>query len=214
MKLQTNILKGLLLLELIFLIAIVTSCDGNDNEKRQRDMDDFTSYVRGHRDSVDFYATHDWDSLNYEFEERRTILEKDTAKMDEAMRASYNKNISEWEDFRMAYNKTRIDNTEVAEMDRLRATLALEGVRPDYTDLNATNALRQYEHFVNTVRANKDAYTQEQWTVINVNYKALNGRKREIDQEISGEDLRKIARLQLEYTGIKAVNRPFAEDSQ
>lgn len=204
--------KWFLFLESICVIVLVTSCGQQEKEKRQHDIDNFKAYVQAHKDSADYYAERKWDELNSEFEQKKAALDKEVEKMNEEMRASYNNTVNEWNSFKEEHRTKSEVRGKVAEMDRLRATLAIEGVRPDYTDLNAKDILREYEHFVNTVRTNKDAYTQEQWTVINVNYKALNGRKREIDNDIPDGDGGKITKLQLEYTGIKAVNRPFADN--
>ncbi len=198
---------------LFFVAAILTSCGQQEKEKRERDLNDFDVYVKNHADSVEYYAEKNWDELNSEFEQKKTELDKNLDKMDEANRDRYNKTVSDWEAFKADYTHKTEERASVEQMDRLRATLAIEGVRPDYTDLTPTNVVKEYEHFVTTVEANKDAYTKEQWMVINVNYKALNGRKRELEKEIPMGDMPKIAKLQLQYTAIKAVNRPFADDA-
>lgn len=98
-------------------------------------------------------------------------------------------------------------------MDALRTSLTIDGVRTDYADLTAANIVAEYQHFVNTVSANKDIYTKEQWTIVNVTWKGLKGRNREIQKSISSGDGVKILKLQLQYTGIKALNRPEADNS-
>lgn len=200
---------------LMILIAsaalLTTACNNAEKEKRERDLQDFKTYVKEHHDKAEQYAQTSWDELNSGFEKKKTELDKQVDKMDDKARESYNEAVSEWETFKADYKARAAEREKIDAMDKLRATLVIDGVRTDYTDLTARDAAKQYEHFVSTIKANKDTYTREQWTAINVNYQALNGRKREIEKEIPAADLKKILKLQLEYTAIKAVNRPFAE---
>lgn len=200
-------------LQLICVMALFASCGEQEKQKREQKLNDFNAYVQRHQDSLDYYAQRSWDEVNAEYEQKRAEFDKDMDKMDEQAKERYNKTVSDWENFKAKYEQKAKETAAVMEMDRLRATLAIEGVRPDYTDLKAEDVAREYEHFVNTVDANKDVYTKEQWLVINVNYKALNGRKRELEKDIKSADMPKITKQQLRYTGIKAVNRPFAEEA-
>lgn len=188
-----------------------TACSNAEKEKRERDLQDFKTYVKEHREKVEQYAQNSWDDLNSEFEKKKAELDKQADKMDDKARESYNEALSDWESFKADYKARAAEREKIDAMDKLRATLVIDGVRTDYTDLTARDAAKQYEHFVTTVKANKDAYTRDQWTAINVNYQALNGRKRELEKDIPAADQKKIIKLQLEYTAIKAVNRPFAE---
>jgi hypothetical protein len=132
--------------------------------------------------------------------------------MNESIKSSYYYAVRNWKDFQNQYIVKRSEEAKVGEMDTLRKSLALDGIRSDFTDLGSAQILEAYEHFVNTVNTNKDVYTREQWTVVNVSWKALNGRKRELEKDISAATGAKITKLQLEYTGIKALNRPLAEN--
>lgn len=186
---------------------IFTAC-GNDEQLR-KDTAELRDYVNNHRDSVEVYAETQWDNLEAEYNTKKAKL--DTSKMATELRETYNETARDWETFKADYAVKREEKVKLAEEDAFRATLAIQGVRPDYTDLSNTNILAEYEHFVTTVKANKDLYSKEQWLVVNNSWKALQGRKKEIDNNIASADNTKIARLQLEYTAIKATNRPFAD---
>lgn len=197
---------------LILIAAIALSaCSHQAEEKRRQDVKDFEAYVDARRDSVENYLDRTWDDIEREYNEKRADLSKDSAEWAEDVKANYYEAERDWETFKANYRVKSEERNNVAKMDALRNTLVIGGVRSDYTDLTKDNIVRQYEHFVNTVRTNKDVYTKEEWTAININWKALNGRKREIDKDISGADNSRIMKLQVEYTGIKAVNRPFAD---
>lgn len=201
-----------LMLMMAWATVFTTACNNAEKEKRERDLQDFKTYVKEHRDKAEQYAQNSWDELNSEFEKKKAELDKQVDKMDDKARESYNQAVSEWETFKTEYKARAAEREKIEAMDKLRATLVIDGVRTDYTNLTARDAAKQYEHFVTTVKANKDTYTRDQWTAINVNYQALNGRKRELEKDIPAADLKKIIKLQLEYTAIKAVNRPFAEN--
>lgn len=197
---------GFIALTAITALAF-TAC--NNDEQLRKDTAEFRTYVSNHRDSAEVYVETQWDKLEAEYNEKRTKL--DTSKMATELKETYNETQADWEAFKAEYAAKREEKESIAATDAFRAKLAIEGVRPDYTDLTNTNILAEYEHFVNTVKANKDLYTKEEWLVINNSWKALQGRKKEIDNNISSSDNGKITKLQLEYTAIKAVNRPFAD---
>jgi hypothetical protein len=189
---------------------IFSAC--NQNTQQQKNVDELQNYVRNHTDSIDQYADRDWDSLDNEFTLKQAAI-NDTARLNEAMRQSYYNSLNVWNTFKTNYTIKRKAKSELAQMDSLRKSLTLDGIRTDYADLTATDLLAEYQHFVNTVSSNKDNYTKPQWTVINVTWKALKGRNREIEKDVSARDGAKILKLQLEYTAIKAVNRPIADNS-
>lgn len=186
---------------------IFTAC--NNDEQLRKDTAELRDYVNNHRDSVELYAETQWDNLEAEYNTKKAKI--DTSKLADELRETYRETEKDWEAFKADYTVKHEDKVKLAEVDAFRAKLVIEGVRPDYTDLSNTNILAAYEHFVNVVKANKDLYTKEEWLVINNSWKALQGRKKEIDNNISSGDNGKITKLQLEYTAIKATNRPFAD---
>lgn len=201
----------LLLLQLILVVAVVSSCGNKAKAKRLKDLEELKVYVQTQKDSIDYSAERNWDKLNREFERRKAELENQLDQMDDKARETYNNAIRDWDNVQIEYSRNVHEREQVARMDTLRSTIVLNGVSPDYSDLSAKDLVKAYEHFVRTVKANKDVYTSEEWTVVNVNYKALNSRKREMEKEIPEGDSKKILQLQLEYTGIKVINRPIPD---
>lgn len=195
---------------IIISSTILAACN-NMNEKQDRtNLDDLKKYARDKKDSVDVYADRSWDELNASFEEKKAKLDKDTAKMNEELRAEYYQVVDQWENYRAEHEQKAAEKRKTTQMDDLRKSLVLDGVRVDYTDLTADKIETQYQHFVNTVEQNKDVYTKEQWQIINVNWQALNGRKRELEKDLSASVKGEIVKQQVKYTAIKALNRPEA----
>ena len=194
----------------ILAVFIFSACD--QNAQKRKNVDALQTYVRNHNDSLELYADSDWDSLDNEFRLKQAAID-DTAKLNDEMRQSYYNSLRDWNTFKANYTIKKQEKGKLAQMDELRKSLTLYGVRTDYADLTAPNLLAEYEHFVNTVEANKDIYTKEQWTVINVTWKGLKGRNREIEKDVPAGDAAKILKLQIKYTAIKATNRPEADNS-
>ena len=201
-----------LVIDAFLLLFLAVSCSQHSEEKRKKDVDDFQSYVRVHIDSVDNYVNHNWDSLQAEFDKQKARVEKDTSEMAEDVRDTYLESLRDWDSFKSEYAIKVEDKKKLDQMDNLRKSLTIAGIRTDYTNLTAPDIISEYEHFVDAVRANKDNFTREQWTVINVSWKSLNGRKRELEKDINADVNSKIVKVQLQYTGIKTANRPLAEN--
>ncbi|MBS1596490.1 MAG: hypothetical protein JST90_19420 [Bacteroidetes bacterium] len=210
-KQMTQHFSGISFLGLIALVLTFSSCDNGAKAKRQKDMDDLKAYIQNQKDSIDQYADRKWDDMQASYEAKKAQLEQDTAKMDADMRAQYYQTVSDWEAYKADFERKAEEKKALAGMDAIRSQLAMDGMRSDFTDLTAANILPAYDHFVAVVDSNRDNYTKEQWTVVNVSWKALKGRKREIAKDINADLMGKITKKEIEYVGIKAVNRPFAD---
>jgi hypothetical protein len=195
---------------LLYFTACFMLLACNNQESCKRSMADLQTYVNNHRDSVNYYVDSSWSALDSGFTSRKTALDKCVNQMPEAMKGSFDSAMAGWDLFQREYSYRQQEKQKIAAMDDLRSSLTLEGVRPDFTDITPDNILKQYQKFVEVVKDNKDKYTQEQWTVVNVSWKSLNGRRREIEKDLHPGDEGKIMKLQLEYVGIKALNRPEA----
>jgi hypothetical protein len=202
-----------LVLQVFCMFFVAVSCGQQGEQQRKKETEDFQAYVRSHIDSVDNYASNNWDSLQAEFDRKKAEVEKDTAKMTADVRDTYYESLRDWDTFKSEYGIKQDARNKLQQMDNLRKSLTMAGVRTDYTDLPASHIIAAYQYFVDAVRNNKDNFTKDQWTVINVSWKALNGRKRELEKDISAADNAKIVKLQLQYTAIKAMNRPEATNS-
>jgi hypothetical protein len=191
---------------------LLPSC--NDQSASRKSINDLNYYVQQHRDSVDSYVRTNWDSLDSEYQVKKAQIAKDTGRMSQVLRDSFYMVDNNWQTYKQEYQTKAAEKQQFAEMDNVRKALTLDGIRLDYADLKSDRVVEQYQHFVEVVKANKDTYTKEQWLVVNISWKALNGRKKEINKDIASGDEGKITKLKLEYTGVKAANRPFASSEE
>jgi len=203
--------KGFLGISVAVAVGLVmSSC--NDQSAHSKAINDLNCYVQQHRDSIDNYLTIGWQDLDTAYQAKKAAIAKDTPTMSQVLRDSLNLIEQKWQAYKMAYDKKAAERSQVASMDSIRKSLLLDGVRLDYGDLKADRIKDQYQHFVDVVKANQDNYTMPQWVVVNVSWKALNGRRKEIHKDITSADMSRIDKLRLQYTGIKVDSRPIAED--
>lgn len=73
--------------------------------------------------------------------------------------------------------------------------------------VNASNILSVYDRFVETVKANKELYSREDWDEVKVLYEALDTRKNEVEKELATKDNLKIAKLKTEFATIETTGR-------
>ncbi len=199
------------------LMILGFSACKNKNDQARLEANNFNSYVDSVNGMNHVYTEENWQAIDKGYTEREARLQEqinsmeadDKAKAEEsrqkyaALKATYEQNL--------AKAKQDAMHTDVDSRQILRDRLFGEGkISADmqFGFVNASNVLSTYETFVNTVDANKDSYSREDWDEIKVLYEALDTRKNEIEKEMSGPDNRKIASLKIKFTGIKAANRP------
>jgi hypothetical protein len=202
-------------------LFMVCSCSNQDDRHRQQVLNDMKAYVKTHRDSLDTYMSKTWDQLDHEFSQKKSVLEKDLDKMNAEMKESYYCTIREWDSVKDDYSDKMTEKSRMAHFDEIRNSLCMNASpaskapkKIDFNELTPSQMGPEYQNFVDIVKDYKDQYTLEDWKVVNSCWKELNHRRREIKDSISVGDAKKILKLQIDYTAIKAVHRPIAESSE
>lgn len=155
-----------------------------------------------------------WPTVESTYEEKRQQVEAKASQLDEKQRAEYAELQKEYAALKEKYNAERAQTKANNYRLLLRNALFGEGVIGDDMSFNfmtAANAKSVYENFVNTVSANKDTYSREDWDEVKVLYEAMDNRKNTIEKELTGADNRSIAAQKIRFTTIKAANRPGAK---
>ena len=81
--------------------------------------------------------------------------------------------------------------------------------------INKNNILSVYQNFVDTVQANKDSYSREDWDEIKLLYEAIDTRKNTVEDEgLTSSDNRKIAALKLKFAPMYTLNRMGAKSEE
>ncbi|CAM3469379.1 DUF6565 domain-containing protein [Flavobacterium chungbukense] len=206
-----KIATGIALLALSF-----TSCKDEKQEKAQRTIDSYVTYV----DSVKNVKAEDlkenWQAVEAEYDRRSAEASlaladiKDNASQTEKINTSKAK----YEDFKNEMT-TLLAPPAPSPKQQLRNALFGEGKIGDdmsFAWVNAQNIHSVYQQFVHTVENNKDKYTREDWDEIKVLYEALDSRKNTVEKEgLTSEDNRKIAGLKIKFAPMYTVNRMGAK---
>lgn len=200
---------------MIAAVAGMAACGGKDKgaEQSVKDLDIYVDSVE--RDNSNYYNDDNyWSSVDAKYEEKRQQIEAKSDQMDEKLKAEYAQLQTEYAALKEKYTAERAKAKAGNYRTVLRTALFGEGVIGDDMSFNfmtAANAKSVYENFVNTVSANKDAYSREDWDEIKVLYEAMDTRKNAIEKELSGSDNRSIAAEKIRFAAIKVTNRPGAK---
>lgn len=201
----------------LFLL-VFSSCSDQAKLHRQEALDDMNAYVKVHKDSIDNYLDKSWDDLDQGFSQKKAVLDNDVDKMSAEMKESYNNTLRDWDSVKADYSDKVAEKKKMARVEKIRVPLYVKAAaanpkKLDFSDLGPGDMEAEYQNFVDVVKQNKEEYTTEDWTMVNKTWKELNKRKREIKDSIPMGDVKKILKLQIDYTAIKAVNRPIAESN-
>lgn len=192
------------------IITGLTACNDSATSEAEVKADNFTAYVDSVEKLTPVYTTTRWTEIENGYEAREPqpelvaeLSDEEKQKVEEskaryvALKTTYEAKIKE-SDYR-----TRLRNSLFGE--------GRVGADMQFNFVTADNILSVYENFVNTIEANKDTYSREDWDEIKVLYEALDTRKNEVEKDLSSKDNLKIAGLKVKFSAIKTVNRPGAK---
>jgi len=193
--------------------AILTglcACENSSSNEAEVKAESFNAYVDSVEKLSPVYTTARWNEIESGYQAREPKSEL-IAELSEAEKKEVEESKAQYLELKANYE------TKIKENDyrtRLRNSLFGEGkVGADmqFNFVTPENIVSVYENFVNTVEANKDNYSREDWDEIKVLYEALDTRKNEVEKDISSKENLKIAGLKIKFSAIKTVNRPGAK---
>lgn len=192
---------------ILFALCFLLSNCNRDNQVARDSIKDLRTYV----DSVNRAEeiNDNWGNIEMKYNQKADKVEvaAKEGQVDEQLKADYEKIKADYAALKEKYEKQQATYYKRT----LRDALFGEGVVGkdiSFNFVNAKNASDVYDRFVNSVAANKDMYSREDWDEVKVLYEALDSRKNEIEKDLSGADNRHIAGLKVRFASIKAVNRP------
>lgn len=197
-----------------------TSCK-NDKMKMAKDhVESYVSYV----DSVAHLnltnANSHWENIestSYEHKEL-AMANIDVIKTDNTLRADVDDASVRFETFKKKVIAERNLKATVEYNNNLRiALLGKNHINDDmnFEWINKDNILGVYQNFVDTVEANKDDYSREDWDEIKLLYEAIDNRKNTVENEgLTSADNIKIAGLKLKFAPMYTLNRMGAKSEE
>lgn len=197
---------------MLSLAAFVMSCEDSKQKEADQLVDNYTHYVDSIKGLDNEASLQNWDAIATEEQNRKMKAEGAVSATKDQSASQENVNEAS-----MAFEQYKNDlKEEQAKMQKskLRAALFTTEVGDDmsFTWVNKDNILSVYENFVNTVEANKNSYSREDWDEIKLLYEALDTRKNTVEKEgLSTSDNLKIAGLKTKFAPMYTVNRMGAK---
>jgi hypothetical protein len=214
-KQEVKMKKMNLVISAALLVAGFAACQGPASQAKQ-DAESLNNYV----DSVDkltpVYTAVYWSELENGYQLRVANMDNTMATLEAAEKAKLEESKAKYAALKATYEsriKEAEANAATSALDYrqvLRNKLFGEGVVGSdmgFGFANAANLLSIYRNFVNTVDANKNIYSREDWDEVKVLYEALDTRKNTVEKDLPKGDNNKIAGLKIKFAAIKATHR-------
>jgi hypothetical protein len=115
-----------------------------------------------------------------------------------------------WENITTRLKETEVESRYTPMVVQAYNALGISNEEASMSFVTKENILAKYNAFIKAVDDNKKSYDTNDWADIEVVWDALNKRKNEVEP-IATQDNLKIAKLKLEYAGIKTIRKPEAK---
>jgi hypothetical protein len=212
---KRNLFIGIALISLGF-----TSCEDAKTMEAEKAVDTYVAYVDSVSNIKAAQAEANWETIKDTYHENvakaETALENLTDK--EAYQTRLDASRAKYESYKNQMEADLVAEAMANSKQQLRNTLFGEGKIGDdmnFKWVNKDNILTVYDQFINTVDANKDSYSREDWDEIKLMYEALDSRKNTVENEgLTSEDNRKIAALKLKFAPMYTLNRMGAKSDE
>ncbi|OXG08322.1 hypothetical protein BC749_104304 [Flavobacterium araucananum] len=213
-------MKNIPLLSGIALIALgFTSCKDEKQEKAQKTIDSYVTYVDSVKNVKADDLKTDWKDVEAVYDRKAAEAQMALTDIKDNSAATEKINAS-----KIKYEEFKKEMTAVfappapSPQQQLRNSLFGEGkIGEDmnFDWVNAKNIHSVYQQFVHTVENNKDKYSREDWDKIKIMYEALDSRKNTVEKEgLTSEDNRKIAGLKFKFAPMYTLNRMGAKSEE
>lgn len=203
---------GLCSLSLLF-----ASCkDGRENVAKQN-IKEYKTYVDSVSNLEYAEAYNNWESIESEYQNYKSLamVNIDEVKDKEDLREDIDEATIKYEKYKSELQAERDREAKNSFRKNLLGPNFTGNADTSYEWINKDNILSVYENFVNTVEANKDSYTREQWDEIKMIYEGIDARKNTVEKEgLSSSDNTKIAGLKLKFAPMYTVNRMGAKSEE
>lgn len=202
------------------IIALLTSCKNEEQEKVEQLTDSYVKYV----DSLASITSDDvvtkWSEIDEEFNAKTASLKTEINKLGDTIELK--KRIEsvavKYEAFKKGVLAKKVElDAKNLELSRKKDLFGSQFIYDDmkFEWVNKDNILSVYQQFVATVQKNKDTYSREDWDEIKLLYEALDSRKNTVEKQgLSSKDNLKIAGLKLKFAPMYTVNRMGAKSEE
>lgn len=214
--------KTILILTAVTGALAFTACNNNsEKDLAKQEAENLTKYVDSVENATPIYTVANWTEIDNGYQERALKAEARLDQLEAADKEKAEQAKAKYATLKANY-ETKIKEKEAAAATPdyrtiLRNRLFGEGkIGSDmkFNFVTAANILDVYKNFVNTVEANRNEYTREDWDEIKLLYEALDSRKNEVEKDLATADNLKIAQLKIKFAAIKSIKRPLAKAAE
>lgn len=206
-----------------FLICIVgllfTSCKDEKTQRATEKVEVYTSYVDSISNLDLAQANSNWKNIENGYTTSKNTADENLKdlKKSESLKSDVDKATQKFEDFEVAIAEKNRQEIQIQKNNFRISLLGKNHVNDDmeFEWINKDNILPVYQNFVDTVEANKDSYSREDWDEIKLLYEAIDTRKNTVENEgLTSADNRKIAGLKLKFAPMYTFNRMGAKSEE
>ena len=203
------------------LCLLITSCKNEKLEAATENVETYSSYVDSISNLDLDVANSNWTNIENGYNNHNSKALTNLDELKEKESEALNDDIDDSTVIFEAY-KVELAEKQQQELLTQKNNFRLSLLGKNYTNqdmkfewINKDNILSVYQNFVNTVEANKDNYSREDWDEIKLLYEAVDTRKNTVENEgLTSSDNRKIAGLKLKFAPMYTFNRMGAKSEE
>ncbi len=203
------------------LCLLITSCKNEKLEAATENVETYSSYVDSISNLDLDVANSNWTNIENGYNNHKSKALTNLDELKEKESEALNDDIDDSTVIFEAY-KVELAEKQQQELLTQKNNFRLSLLGKNYTNqdmkfewINKDNILSVYQNFVNTVEANKDNYSREDWDEIKLLYEAVDTRKNTVENEgLTSSDNRKIAGLKLKFAPMYTFNRMGAKSEE
>lgn len=199
---------------------LFTSCKNEKQEAAKENVEVFTSYVDSVSNLEFTEANSNWKNIENGYTTYRYTANENLNNLEgsEPLKNDIDASTLKFETYKTNVIEAGRYQAMVVFKNNLRRSLLGKNYNNDdmkFDWINKDNILSVYQNFVDTIKANKDNYSREDWDEIKLLYEAIDTRKNTVENEgLTSSDNRKIAGLKLVFAPMYTLNRMGAKSEE
>lgn len=189
-----------------------TSCDNEKENQSKKVIEELSDFVDSVKKVTPEYTNAYWESIESTYEKKEAKAEAVRANLEASAQKEIDETKTEFIAFKESFKSEKEKyEQKLVEDKKEKIRTALFGENKVTSELNfewvtQTNIVEVYKKFVDVVEANNKEYTEADWELIKDAFKALDDRRDQIADKISGKDKLKITEQKVRFGAIKAVS--------
>ena len=198
---------------------LFTSCKDEKKEQAVKDVEQFTTYVDSISKLDMAEARTNWVAIENDYVTYKNSVDANLNGVadKQELESDVNEATVKFEDYKAQLAQQEQQALLETKNNFRTSLLGKNYINDDmkFEWINKDNILSVYQNFVDTVSANKDTYSREDWDEIKLLYEAIDTRKNTVEKEgLTSKDNLAIAGLKLKFAPMYELNRMGAKSEE